>query len=663
MEKRTNKTYKISQEEKLKYTQHALFNLEASDLAVSSPATEIAHVLPQDDQSIDIEPKNVVNNKEHDMKGYFTPKEIVNLMIELLDPQTETTIYDPCCGSGTSLMAALQYLEKKYPGRKTALFGEEPCSDLCAQARIALSRNSNISNNICEGNALQKPNWFDENGKLMSFDYIISNPPWNQEVPSEYFALASHKERFEYGMPKRYADWGWIQHILASLSGQGHAVILTSMGAITRGIYSEGGSEQKIRIQFILHDCIEAVIRLPDSLFAEVTFPCVLLILNRCKLAERQNQILEIDASQLFITTGKQPKKRLTQESINIILDIYKSWKTCDGISNVITIREAKAKRFNLNPSVYNRALPCLASLEEIRHKIEPIEMEHLHIYTEIAAQLDNQHITDLVFSREFSTAISKIVDSQSPQDKLLDITFLRQYIPHLLAIIKQEITLEKEHKQSLMHGFFTNSIWSSKRLGTITTVNSGGNPPSKDKSFYGNEFCWVRIQDLNNGRIKSTTKMLSKEGVFAIAPEARSRDIKAAKGEESITAEDLLNKIGTVLVAKINGCEPQGKLGILEVPAATNVEVCCIEPRPDDFLPDYLLYYITYIRHTWADYASQTRKEPRITNAMISDMQVVLPSTGKQQELVKDLQVIDNKIRALESEKNMLSSLKMLEQ
>jgi type I restriction-modification system DNA methylase subunit len=659
LKKRNNKMDEASQKGESQYFQYALFDMEASDLTGILIAKADGHGQHQSSQSVDIEPESVAGNRERDIKSYFTPKEIVNLMIDLLDPLPETAIYDPCCGSGAMLMATLQYLEKKYPDHKTALFGQEPRFDLCTQAKTELLHSSNASINICDGDTLQEPKWLDNNGKLERFDYVISNPPWNQEIPGAYFSRASYKERFEYGKPKRYADWGWIQHILASLSDQGRAVILTSMGAITRGVYSGSSSEQRIRTQFILHDDIETVIRLPDSLFADVTFPCALLILNRHKPVERQKQILEIDASQFFITTsGEQPEKRLTQEGINTILDIYKYWETRDQLSKVVTTQEVEAKRYSLNPSVYNRALPHWDSLEEICHKVEPIREEHCCIYTEIAVRLDNQYIADLALSGDFSAAINKIVASQSPQDKSPGITLLRQHIPHLQSLIRQEITLEEEYKQSLMYGFFTDPIWRSERLGTVTTVRSGGNPPTQNRKLYGNEFCWVRVRDLNNGRVKSTTEMLSKEGVFAITSETRLKDVKLAKGKDNVVAEDLLNKIGTVLVAKINGCEPQGKLGILEVPAATNVEVCCIEPRPDDFLPDYLLYYITYIRYTWADYASQTRKEPRVENAVISDTQVVLPPKEKQQEIVERLQEMDTIINSLKREMGHLNIL-----
>jgi len=323
LKKRNNNTYKNSQKEERKYIQYAFFDLEANDSAIPSIVTEADHIIPQDSQIVDIIPENMVNNKAHDTKGFFTPKEIINLMVGLLDPQPETTVYDPCCGSGTFLIAALQRLEKKYPGRRITLFGQEPNPDLCAQARRVLSQHSDTSINICEGDALQSPKFSAQNNSLMHFDYIITNPPWNLRVHDGDFRLASHKGRFEYGIPTRFADWGWIQHILFSLKEDGRAAILTSVGAITRGLYTESGSEQKIRIQFILRKCIETVIRLPDNLFLNTTVPGMLLILNRNKPAERQNQILEIDALQLFTTTKEQPKKRLTQEGIDAILDIW----------------------------------------------------------------------------------------------------------------------------------------------------------------------------------------------------------------------------------------------------------------------------------------------------------------------------------------------------
>jgi type I restriction-modification system DNA methylase subunit len=642
LKKRNNNTYKSSQKEEPKYIQYAFFDLEASDSAIPSIASGADHTVPQDSQIVDIKPENVVDNTAHDTKGFFTPKEIINLMVGLLDPQPETTVYDPCCGSGAFLIAALQRLEKKYPGRGITLFGQEPNPDLCAQARIMLSQQSNTSVDICEGDALQSPKFSEQNNSLMRFDYIIANPPWNMRVRDGDFHLASHKGRFEDGIPTRFADWGWIQHILFSPKKNGCAAILTSVGAITRGLYTESGSEQKIRIKFILRDCIEAVVRLPDNLFLNTSVPGMLLLLNRKKLAERQNQILEIDASQLFTTAEGQPKKRLTQEGIDAILDVYEHWEPRENFSKVITIQEAKKKRYNLNPSVYNKPLPRLAPLEEIRRKLEPIQVEHRHIYTEIAAMLDNQHIAESVLSGKFDIVISQILDSLLPHDKLPGIAILRQYVPRLQFIVQQEITLEEEHKQSLMHGFFTDPTLPSERLGNITTISSGGNPSSKDKGLYGDEFCWVQIQDLNNGMIKSTAKMLSKAGVFAIAPEAKLRGMKTTKGGENVVVEELLRKIDTVL----------------GVPAATNVEVCCIDPRPERLLPAYLIYYIIYIRHTWAEYASQTRKEPRINNAIISDTQIALPLIEKQQEIVDKLQAIDTRISMLKSEKGYLNTL-----
>jgi len=613
LKKRNNNTYKSSQKEEPKYIQYAFFEPEASDSAIPSIASGADYTVPQDSQIVDSKPENMVDNVAHDTKGFFTPKDIINLMVGLIDPQPETTVYDPCCGSGAFLKVTLQYLEKTNPGRRIKLFGQEPNPDLCAQARTTLSQQSNTSVHIYEGDALQSPKFSAQNNSLMHFDYIITNPPWNQRVHDLDFNLASHKEHFEYGLPKRFADWAWMQHILFSLEKGGRAAVLTSVGAITRGLYTESGSEQKIRIQFILQNCIEAVIRLPDNLFPNTSVPGMLLLLNSNKPTERQNQILEIDASQLFTNAEDQPKKRLTQEGIDAILDICKRWEQRESLSKVITLQEAQKRRYNLNPFVYNKSLPRLAPLEEIHRKLEPIQAEHRQIYTEIAATLDDQCIVESMLSGKFDIAISQVLDSRLSRDKLLAIDILRQYAPRLRFLVRQEIMLEEELKRDLMHGFFTDPTLPSERLGDITTISSGGNPSSKDKELYGNEFCWVQLQDLNNSIIKSTAKMLSKAGVFAITPKAKLRDIKATRGDDNLVVEELLRKIDTVLVAKINGCEPQGKIGILGVPATTNVEVCCIDPRPECLLPAYLVYYILYIRHTWAEYASQTDAVPSV--------------------------------------------------
>src|SRR5262249_16106317 len=160
----------------------------------------------------------------------------------------------------------------------------------------------------------------------------------------------------------------------------------------------------------------------------------------------------------------------LTQEGINTILNIYKYWETRDRLSKVVRIRELKEKRYNLNPSVYNRALPSPIPLEEISHKLQPFQVEHYHIYTEITASLNNQHMSDLVLSGEFGSAISKIINSQSPQEGLQGITLLRQHIPRLQPIIEQEKELQKEYKRSLMYGFFIDHAYESVLLSDIAT-------------------------------------------------------------------------------------------------------------------------------------------------------------------------------------------------
>jgi len=190
------------------------------------------------------------------------------------------------------------------------------------------------------------------------------------------------------------------------------------------------------------------------------------------------------------------------------------------------------------------------------------------------------------------------------------------------------------------MHHFFSDPQWDRVRLGGIAKIGSGGTPSSLRKDFYGGEVYWVQLQDLNNGIVMSTQKTLTQDGLQSISKNGKTRPLD------------------TILVAKLNGAGPQGKLGILGVPAATNVEICCIEPNRDKFLPPYLIYYITYIRHTWADYASRTRREYRISNKAIRETKVVLPSIEKQERIIDALKATDNRIGRLKSEKDHLEAV-----
>ena len=176
---------------------------------------------------------------------------------------------------------------------------------------------------------------------------------WNQKEYDDAFYESDNWNRFSYGIsPSSSADWGWVQHILGSLKENGRAAIVLDTGAVSRGSGSQNTDrERDIRKKFVEADLIEGVILLPENLFYNTSAPGIILLLNRNKPAERNEQILLINLSQHF-EKGK-PKNVLTDEGIDAATEVYQVWKSREKLSNVITLEDAQKTDYNLSPSQF----------------------------------------------------------------------------------------------------------------------------------------------------------------------------------------------------------------------------------------------------------------------------------------------------------------------
>ncbi|MGB9807688.1 MAG: N-6 DNA methylase, partial [Thermosulfidibacteraceae bacterium] len=192
---------------------------------------------------------------------------------------------------------------------------------------------------------------FIEGGRIKQFDKVIANPMWNQKFPQDIFENDTYN-RFSFGIPpsNQSSDWGWIQHMYASLKDNGKLVVVIDTGAVTRGSGESGTDREKeIRKKFVENDLIEAVILIPDNLFYNTTAPGNIIVINKAK--KHKGEILLINASKEFVKG--RPKNYLTDENIKKILDAYFGWKEIEGFSKIITIKEARENDYNLSPSRY----------------------------------------------------------------------------------------------------------------------------------------------------------------------------------------------------------------------------------------------------------------------------------------------------------------------
>src|SRR3990170_4719978 len=197
----------------------------------------------------------------------YTPREVIRLLIEILDPQPGQSVYDPASASNGMLIISYKHVEEKYGKAevdKLFLYGQEANQKTLALGRMNLYIHDIKNANLAYGDTILYPK-FKEGEGLKQFDVVIANPPWNQDGYDEEVIKKGEfwKQRFRYGfVPKQSADWAWVQHMLASAKDDtGRVGVVIDNGCLFRG-----GKEQAIRSRMLEDDLIEGLVLLPEKL-------------------------------------------------------------------------------------------------------------------------------------------------------------------------------------------------------------------------------------------------------------------------------------------------------------------------------------------------------------------------------------------------------------
>jgi type I restriction enzyme M protein len=287
---------------------------------------------------------------------FYTPKEVGILMARLIDPAPYATVYDPTCGSAGLLIKARLVFEQEHREQRQKapkLYGQELNPVTFAMAKMNMFLHDYTDSFFAIGDTFRRPGFAAEGAGLKRFDYVVANPMWNQDNYDEGFYDNDPYNRFQYGPPPRSsADWGWVQHIKASLNERGRAAVVLDTGAVSRGSGSRSSNKEKeIRKRFVENDFVEGVVLLPDNLFYNTTAPGIVLLLNADKPTERKGQILLVNASAYFVK--QKPKNMLTDEGIAAVAEVYRQWETQEKLSKVIGLEEVRAADYNLSPSQF----------------------------------------------------------------------------------------------------------------------------------------------------------------------------------------------------------------------------------------------------------------------------------------------------------------------
>lgn len=283
---------------------------------------------------------------------FYTPSEVVWLLVSLLKPQSGMKIYDPTAGAGGMLIQTRNYLvEQGDDAQNISLYGQEMNLNTWAICKMNMFLHGVFNADIRKGDTLGEPQHI-SGGNLMTFDRVIANPPFSLKKWGRDAAETDPYGRYPYGLPPKDAgDYAFIQHMISSLNAEGKMGVVMPHGALFRG-----ASEKEIRKGIIEDDLLEAVIGLPSALFYNVGIPATLLIFNKKKPKERKQKILFING-ELEYQEGKNQNK-LRDIDIQHIIDVYDSYEDTKRYSKVVPIDEIRENDYNLNIRRYADASP-----------------------------------------------------------------------------------------------------------------------------------------------------------------------------------------------------------------------------------------------------------------------------------------------------------------
>lgn len=317
---------------------------------------------------------------------FYTPSEVVQLLVALLKPHAGMRIYDPTAGSGGMLVQTRNHLARNGENPSNlSLFGQEMNLNTWAICKMNMFLHGVYSADIRKGDTLRDPQ-HTQHGELMTFDRVIANPPFSLKKWGKEEADSDSYGRFPYGTPPKDAgDLAFVQHMIASLNAEGMMGVVMPHGVLFRG-----SSEKAIRKGILDDDLLEAVVGLPSALFYGTGIPACLLIINKNKPADRKGKVLFIN-SELEYEEGKNQNK-LRQQDIEKIVQTFDDYAETKRYSKIVTLAEIVENDYNLNIRRYADTSPPpeIFDVRAILHGGIPVrEVESEYIREEILQDFD----------------------------------------------------------------------------------------------------------------------------------------------------------------------------------------------------------------------------------------------------------------------------------
>jgi type I restriction enzyme M protein len=274
---------------------------------------------------------------------FYTPAEVSRIMAQIVGIRnaktgSDTTVYDPTCGSGSLLLKV-----GDEAGTAVTLYGQEKDAATSALARMNMILHDNPTALVAQGNTLADPKFLDGD-TLKTFDYVVANPPFSDKRWSTGIdPLNDPHDRFKpFGTPPaRQGDYAYLLHIVRSLKSTGKGACILPHGVLFRG-----NAEADIRRALVRKGYIKGIIGLPANLFYGTGIPACIVVIDK-EGAKGRKGIFLCDASGGFMKDG--PKNRLRSMDIHRIVDVFNRQCEVPKYARMVPFAEIEQNEFNLN--------------------------------------------------------------------------------------------------------------------------------------------------------------------------------------------------------------------------------------------------------------------------------------------------------------------------
>lgn len=291
---------------------------------------------------------------------YYTPQIIAMIIARILAPNgaANVSLYDPAAGTGTLVLALAHQIGE----RNCTIFTQDISQKSNEFLRLNLILNSLVHSlpNVIHGDTLLNPYHKNRNGdKLATFDYIVSNPPFNLDFSDNRETLAGEKysKRFWAGVPnvpnkdkeKMAIYLMFLQHIIFSMGPKGKAAIVVPTGFLTAG----SGIQKRIREQIVARRMLRGVVSMPSNIFATTGTNVSILFLDS---ENKDGSVMLMDASKLGRkekVDGKNQRTVLSDEEVNRIIETFNAGQSVDDFCVAVSYAQIEEKKLSFSAGQY----------------------------------------------------------------------------------------------------------------------------------------------------------------------------------------------------------------------------------------------------------------------------------------------------------------------